>query len=298
MEKNQIKRMWLFLAVVFGISWILALVYWIAGGNTNTASASYMIMAIAYMFTPMIAAILVQKVILKQKMKDIPGITFKLNKWWIAAWLSPLFIAISTMGIALMFPDIEFSSEMEGMFDRFEGIIPPEQMEELRNVELPIHPFFITILQGLVAALTINAVAGFGEELGWRGLLHETLKSKGFWKMSVIIGLIWGVWHAPIILMGHNYPEYPLIGVFMMIAFCVLFAPLFTLIREKSNSVIAVSIFHGGINALGGTAYMLLKGGNELLLGLTGLSGFIVLALINFFIFIYVKNNKIMLNEN
>lgn len=109
--------------------------------------------------------------------------------------------------------------------------------------------------------------------------------------MSLIIGIIWGIWHAPIILMGHNYPKYPIAGVFMMIAFCILFAPIFTLIREKSGSVIAASIFHGGNNALGGTAIMLLKGGNELLIGLTGLSGFTVLFVINISIY-FVFGNK------
>jgi membrane protease YdiL (CAAX protease family) len=202
------------------------------------------------------------------------------------------------MGVGLLIPSVDFSPEMEGMFDRFEGFLSPEQMDEMRNMELPIHPFFLTLIQGLIAALTINAVAGFGEELGWRGFLHESLKRKGFWIMSLIVGVIWGIWHAPIIIMGHNYPENPITGVFMMIAFCILFSPVFALIREKSGSVIAASIFHGGINSLGGTAIMLLKGGNELLIGLTGLAGFIVLALVNIAIFIYERKNVIILYDN
>jgi len=291
MNTKNPKKIWLFLAITFGLSWTMALVYWLAGGNTNTASTPYFIMTITYMFTPMISALLVQKIILKQNVKQNLGINFKWNRWWTIAWFLPLIIALATMGVGLLFPSVSFSPEMDGMFDRFEGMLTPEQMDEMRNMELPVHPFFITLTQGLIAALTINAVAGFGEELGWRGILHESLKEKGFWKMSLIIGIIWGIWHAPIILMGHNYPKYPIAGVFMMIAFCILFAPIFTLIREKSGSVIAASIFHGGINALGGTAIMLLKGGNELLIGLTGLSGFTVLFVINISIY-FVFGNK------
>ncbi len=291
MNTKNPKKIWLFLAITFGLSWTMALVYWLAGGNTNTASTPYFVMTITYMFTPMISALLVQKIILKQNVKQNLGINFKWNRWWTIAWFLPLIIALATMGVGLLFPSVSFSPEMDGMFDRFEGMLTPEQMDEMRNMELPVHPFFITLTQGLIAALTINAVAGFGEELGWRGILHESLKEKGFWKMSLIIGIIWGIWHAPIILMGHNYPEYPIAGVFMMIAFCILFAPIFTLIREKSGSVIAASILHGGINALGGTAIMLLKGGNELLIGLTGLSGFTVLFVINISIY-FVFGNK------
>lgn len=297
MKTENVKRVWLFLSITFGISWTMALVFWLAGGSTNTTSAPFFIMTITYMFTPMISALLVQKVILKQDIKKSLGVTFKWNRWWTIAWLLPLFIAIATMGVGLLFPSVSFSPEMEGMFNRFEGLLTPEQMDEMRNMELPVHPFFITLAQGLIAALTINAVAGFGEELGWRGILHESLKHKGFWRMSLIIGFIWGIWHAPIILMGHNYPENPITGVFMMIAFCILFAPVFTLIREKSGSVIAVSILHGGINALGGTAIMLLNGGNELLIGLTGLAGFTVLLILNIMIFIYINNsNKLKTN--
>lgn len=289
MKSKGSKNILLFLALTFGLSWTMALVYWLAGGSTNTTSTSYFIMTITFMFTPMISALLVQKLLFKQDIKKNLGVNFKWNRWWTIAWLLPLVIAFATMGVGLLFPSVSFSPGMEGMFDRFEGLLTPEQMDEMRNMELPVHPFLITLVQGLIAALTINAIAGFGEELGWRGILHEGLKHKGFWRMSLIIGLIWGIWHAPIILMGHNYPENPITGVFMMIAFCILFAPIFTLIREKSGSVIAASILHGGINALGGTAIMLLKGGNELLIGLTGLAGFTVLIILNIMIFIYLN---------
>ncbi|PKP39296.1 MAG: CPBP family intramembrane metalloprotease domain-containing protein [Bacteroidetes bacterium HGW-Bacteroidetes-15] len=293
MKTENSKKIWMFLAITFGLSWTMAFVYWLAGGSTNTASTPYFILTITYMFTPMISALIVQKIILKQEIIKCLGVNFKWNKWWTTAWLLPLVIAISTMGVGLLFPSVSFSPEMEGMFARFESLLTPEQMDEMRNMKLPVHPFFITLIQGLIAALTINAVAGFGEELGWRGILYDSLKEKGFWKISLIVGTIWGIWHTPIILMGHNFPQYSVVGVFMMIAFCILFAPAFTLIREKSGSVIAASIFHGGINALGGTAIMLLKGGNELLIGLTGLAGFTVLIVLNIMIFFYLNySNK------
>lgn len=291
MKTENAKAMWQFLFTTFGISWALAFFYWLATSEVNTSSVSYFVMALTYMFTPMISAFFVKKVILKQEIKQSLGVNFKWNRWWTIAWFLPLGISVSVMGIGLLFPGVSFSPEMEGMFDKFEKILTPEQMEEMRNTQLPLHPYFLTLLQGLIAAVTFNAVAGFGEELGWRGLLYDSLKKRGFWKMSLIIGIIWGVWHSPIILMGHNYPQYPVIGVFMMIVFCVLISPLFTLIREKSNSVIAASILHGGINAMGGSAVMLLKGGNELLIGFTGLAGFLFLSVLNILIYFYKKRD-------
>ena len=38
-------------------------------------------------------------------------------------------------------------------------------------------------------------------------------------------GVIWGFWHAPLILNGHNYPQHPVVGVFMMVAFSMRGSP-------------------------------------------------------------------------
>lgn len=151
----------------------------------------------------------------------------------------------------------------------------------------PIHPFWIGLLQGLIAGITINAVAGFGEELGWRGLLQREFGYLGFWKSSGIIGLIWGVWHAPIILQGHNYPQHPLEGVFMMTIFTLLLSPIFSYVRLKAKSVIAAAIIHGSLNATAGLSILVVKGGSDLTIGVTGMAGFIVLALANLGLFAY-----------
>ena len=45
----------------------------------------------------------------------------------------------------------------------------------------------------------------------------------GFLKTSVLTGFIWGVWHAPIILQGHNYPQHPVAGVTGLAGFITLF---------------------------------------------------------------------------
>ncbi len=78
-----------------------------------------------------------------------------------------------------------------------------------------------------VAGITIKSVAGFGEELGWRSFLVRQFRDMRFIKASLLTGIAWGFWHAPIILMGHNYPQFPVAGVFMMTMWCVLLSPLF-----------------------------------------------------------------------
>jgi len=140
-----------------------------------------------------------------------------------------------------------------------------------------------------LACHTINAVFALGEELGWRGYLLKALKNKRLLPVSLIIGFIWGLWHFPLILIGHNYPQHPVAGVGMMIIFCILLSPLMIYIVIKSKSVITAAIFHGINNAIGGITVLYIVGGNDLINGLYGLAGFFTLLLVNIVFYLYDK---------
>ncbi len=257
------------------------------------------VLGTAYMFVPMIAALIVKKAIHKEKIKKDLLISFKINKWFIAAIAIPPLLAFTTFGVSLLFPSVSLSLDMEGMFARYEAQLTPEQMDQMRiSMKLmPVHPALMTLIQGLIAGVTINAVAGFGEELGWRGFLLREFEEMKFIKASIIMGAIWGIWHAPIILMGHNYPEHPEVGVLMMMIWCILLSPLFNYITIKTKSVIAASVLHGTLNATAGLSIMLIMGGNDLTIGLTGLAGFIALSIFIAFMYIYdymISKEKIM----
>ncbi|MFC1738156.1 lysostaphin resistance A-like protein [Planctomycetota bacterium] len=286
MNKNTKKAM-LFIGLTFLVNWLLATLFFASGGRWGTPAS--MAMAASYMFVPMIMAIIVQKVIYKEPIKGPLGISFKLNRWFLVAWLLPLVIAFASLGVSLLFPGIEYSPGMEGVLERFESVLTAEQLQQMENQAAisPVHPIWIGLLLGLIAGVTINAVAGFGEELGWRGLLQKEFGHMGFWKSSILIGVIWGIWHAPIILQGHNYPQHPVIGVFMMTVLCILLAPIFSYVRLKANSVIAAAIIHGSLNATAGLSLIAVKGGNDLTVGVTGLAGLIVLAFMNVGLLLY-----------
>ena len=284
---EKAKKIGLFIGITFFLSWLMAILFFLLGGRWNTPVAT--IIGVAYMFVPMVSAIIVQKYLYKEPLKKPLGISFKLNRWFLVAWFLPPIIAFAAIGISLLFPQVEYSSEMAGLLEKFRGILPPETLEQMESqmATFPVHPIWIALGQGLIAGITINAVAGFGEELGWRGFLQRELGYMGFWKSSTLIGIIWGIWHAPIILQGHNYPQHRIEGVFMMIVFCLLLAPIISYVRLKAKSVIAAAILHGSLNGTAGLAIMVVKGGSDLLVGVTGAAGFIILALINLFIFTF-----------
>jgi membrane protease YdiL (CAAX protease family) len=100
---------------------------------------------------------------------------------------------------------------------------------------------------------------------------------------------VWGLWHFPLILIGHNYPQHPVIGAGMMVIFCVLLTPMMIYIVIKSKSVITAAIFHGCLNAIAGLHILFLSGGNDLTNGITGISGFIALLFMNLAFYVYDK---------
>lgn len=298
---KSINKVKLFLTFTFLISFTLAGLYRLSGLDYSDGN-KFIILGIMYMFIPAISVILVDKVIHKEKLKTNLFISFKFNKWFIVAWLIMPVISFATLGISLLFPDVFYSPEMSGMIKRFEAILSPEQIEQMKESleNLPFNPILIALFQGLIAGITINAVAAFGEELGWRGFLLREFKEMSFFKASIIIGFIWGIWHAPIILMGHNYPQHPEIGVVMMTIFCILLTPVFIYITIKSKSVIAAAILHGTLNGTAGLSMMKIDGGNDLITGITGLAGFICLIIVLLLFFIYdnkVSKEKIMLKR-
>ena len=278
------RKILIFLAFCFGISWLSAGIFYLCG--VEYQSVWGLLFATAYMFFPLVSVLLTQLVTGEKLFSDI-GISFRLNKWWWLGWLViiPVPILLS-LPVSALFPGVSISADGEYM---------RQTIDKLQAQGMAMGPWeagVVTLLSGLFAGITVNAVVAFGEESAWRGFLHRCMKGLGFWKECLIIGVIWGLWHAPLILMGHNYPSHPVAGVFMMVAFCVLFTPIIMFIRERSGSVVMAAIVHGTLNALAGLPILYLAGYDEMLGGMTGLAGFIVMAVADLAILIFGKTRK------
>lgn len=298
---KSIKKATLFVLITFVISFLLAGIYKLMGGDYSNKLA-FTLLGTVYMFVPAISVLIIKKLIHKEAIVRDLLISFKINKWFVFAWfIMPIVIFVS-LGISLLFPGITYDPEMTGMLTRMQSMMTPEEYEKIVEQmqaslqSMPINPVWLSLIQGLIAGITINAVAAFGEELGWRGFLLHEFRNMKFLKASLIIGFIWGIWHAPMILMGHNYPQHPEAGILMMTIFCMLLSPLLMYITIKAKSVIAAAIAHGTMNAIAGISVMMIKGGNDLNAGITGLAGFIAIIVFVALIFVYdmyISKNKI-----
>lgn len=238
--------------------------------------------AVTYMFTPMLAVLAVQRLDGEPLLSGL-AVRPRLSRWLLVGSIGPLLLVLASMLAGFALPGLEYNPSVDALLARFGELIPPEQLAEARQeIEaLPIHPAFLSIPQVLIAGATLNALFAFGEEIGWRGLLYRELSHLGFWKTSLITGILWGFWHAPIILLGHNYPDHPLPGVFLFVVICVLLSPLHTLVRQRSGTVWGAAICHGTFNAAASLPLMVTAGGSDLMVGTTGLAGVIGMTAAN-----------------
>ncbi len=128
----------------------------------------------------------------------------------------------------------------------------------------PVAVIAVTLLlQGLLAGLTINGLFAFGEEYGWRGVLAEELRPLGNVRANLLTGMLWGLWHAPmIILLGHNYGAEWGWGVPLMVAWATPLAFLLSWVRQRSGSVLASAFLHGAYNGTIGLFVLITIGGS------------------------------------
>jgi len=262
----------LFAILVILISWTAAALFYLLNGNLQTTAG--FVFASGYMFFPLLSVVIVQAIHKEPILKGL-GVSFKLNRWFAVAWLLPVVFNVAAMFASALFPPMRFSTETPILQDALAQM--SQSIPDIDAYKL----LAITIVSGLSAGITINALFAFGEEIAWRGWLLKQFEGVTFLKASLIIGVFWGIWHAPLIAMGHNYAQHPFIGLGMMIVCCVLLTPVIQYIRVKSKSVITAAIFHGTLNAGAGMSLMYIDNFNDLLGGSAGLAGFLVLLVIN-----------------
>ncbi|MCB0089357.1 MAG: CPBP family intramembrane metalloprotease [Caldilineaceae bacterium] len=107
----------------------------------------------------------------------------------------------------------------------------------------------------LVFVLTVNVLISIllalGEEIGWRGLLAPQLYTQHtFVGTALISGLIWGVWHIPLIITGDyssGAPTWYAITCFMIHITGLAFA--FAWLRLASGSLWPAALMHATHNA-------------------------------------------------
>lgn len=262
-------------------SWaVYYLVIWIWGGNLMGNPVLMSALKSVYMFFPMLVALALQA-ICRERPASTGLLHFNLSWTWLAAIGCVIAAVLLTIPASALIPGVTLSYSADQIIGQngLDGAAADALKAQMSSIPAPVM-VLSTLLSGVFAGCTINAVFAFGEEYGWRNYMVNALRGERFWTAAILIGLVWGIWHTPLILAGHNYPQHPAAGVAMMCVFCILTGIVELYFTLKTRSVFIAAVMHGTINALAGMVLFFAQGGNDLTIGLSGLAGFAVISLL------------------
>lgn len=254
-KKDAIKRLVIYLLISFVPFWIIIPVLSSAYGepifsSEKTATVAYAI-GVFGMLIPSIAHF-ITRIVTKEGFKNsYLGLNFNGNaKYYVASVVVKIFeIVIFAVLVWLVFANgLSFSNAFAS--DKMNGKIGSY------------------ILQ--ISASIIIFFPAFGEEWGWRGYMMPKLTELMGRPAAIVVGgVIWGLWHAPLTIAGHNfgvdYNFYPWLGIVIMCVNCTFFNAFLTLLTEKTKSVYPASFCHMVNNNCGGLIFLSVFGSEALI---------------------------------
>lgn len=238
-----------YLRWVFIIAWVIQVAIWML--YQNGGSAPGQLLMVLMMYVPLIA-VLISGIKLKG-MGWIPK--FKGNIGTLLfAWFAPSILTL--IGAVIYFAIFPGHLDLTGEYIMASaGENGAAALEALKAQGLSYSQYILISGAGAVLYVPIiNMIPAIGEEAGWRGYMYPVLKEKyGRTKGLIIGGIIWGIWHWPLIGFigyeyGNEYFGFPIAGMLVFCIFTIAIGILCDRVYEKSGCIWFPAILHGSIN--------------------------------------------------
>lgn len=242
-KKADLRRIIIFLVFTFALTyaWTIFLIWPRVLGNdvgtlTHEETAVNTLLTAAMMFFPAMGVLFTRLVTREGFKNSMLRPNLKGNvKYYLAACFAPLVLTfIGTIAYYVCFPS-DFS------------------LAEFRGADITKIGMMLVTTVLIILSPFLNFVPSLGEEWGWRGyLLPKVAQRMSFLPAAVLTGFIWGIWHAPIIVSGHNYGinyyGYPWLGIVAMCIFCIVAGILLSYLTLSTKSCLPAALAHGAMN--------------------------------------------------
>ena len=231
-NRTRIGRIVTFLALTFGLSTIFYV-------KISTGGEGIAPWVLPLMLCPGVSAI-ITKLIFDRNLKGLgwkPGPA----KWLGLAYLLPILYGAVVYGIVWLIGQGGFTTDV------IAGVASELGMSDASAVQMVVA---YTLLLGTIVFLRNSLPGAFGEELGWRGFLFPELqRMSSFTTASLIGGIIWALYHLPLILFSdYNSSAPKAFAVVMFFISAIALTFVFNWFRARSGSVWPAMVLHASHN--------------------------------------------------
>ncbi len=226
------------LAAYFALVVIGSAVWEILIYRTHRPLESSVALILLLMWTPGIAGLLL-RLLWRDGVRDI---SLRWGGWngtreALRAWVYPLLVGFVAYGLAWGTGLAQFVATPV----HFVGLAPQGS----------IGRFSLRLLLTATVGVPVGAISAAGEELGWRGYMLTRLVDAKVPHPVLVSGLVWGLWHTPLIVTGmYAAGPHPWLSAAMFVLAIIPEAAVFARVRLASGSVWPAVIAHAAWNSI------------------------------------------------
>ncbi|MDO5700469.1 MAG: CPBP family intramembrane metalloprotease [Bowdeniella nasicola] len=260
-----------YLVIAFGGAWLIAVPLYTSG--QGLAHPAFMPISLGIMMTPALAAFVTGALVQRWPLaagQHGPGLFARLGLpirrpyrpllgWFLLSWfgmIALVVIALITSALCGVYRvDLTNFTGLQSIL--VEQAVAAGQGANVGELTASVREIAFAQVVVVIFASLLNVLPALGEEIGWRGWLMPHLAPLGVLPTIVFSGVIWGVWHLPLLALGYNYPGHSTpVALGAMIGMCTLVGALLYWVRLRSRSVWPAAVGHGALNASASLMYV------------------------------------------
>ena len=241
------RRISIFLIAAYAPAYLMDFMIYLIGSEKALMNPFYQSLIVGRMYIPMLGVVL-SLLIMKTGVKD----GLKMYGLRIGRRFPQLLLLGASIPYLIYIIGIAY-----GYLIGFPVMNPVEKVystlpREVRHLLSPSTLLAFSLISAFISGISLNTLFAIGEEIGWRGLMLDELGKRFSLPItSIIIGIVWSLWHAPlIILFGYNYPTNRLLGILLYTVICIIWTYILSILKILGGSIIPAAVMHGMLNAM------------------------------------------------